>query len=201
MAEEEVPPEIEGKYLQFLRVLMSYVDFQQASGIATCILESDLLERYPEDRFHLQGLNSGLIVAYWRPFTTERAREGGQRVPPLSGSILSALDTEERELHEIVRKDRNQVVAHSDSDAWNPRPYYLRLNGRKILYPQFSSAHAHLLRPAVGRLAEMCTKLREACFAERERLEPELEPYLSVLEPDPEELRSAADELGVELPE
>lgn len=159
---------------------MSYVDFQQAGGIASCILESDLLERYPNDRFHLQGLNSGMIVAYWRPFSNERGGEAA--VPSLPGRILGVLNREERELHEVIREDRNRVVAHSDSEAWNPRPHYIILNGKKILVPLFSAPHAHLLRPAVEMFAGMCTKLREACFAERERLERELAPYLPVVE-------------------
>ncbi|MHC4322228.1 MAG: hypothetical protein ACYST3_08135 [Planctomycetota bacterium] len=90
MSDEKISPEIDGKYRQFLRVLISYVDFQQAGGIASCILESDLLERYPKDRFHLQGLNSGMIVAYWRPFMNDREGE----VPPLPSRTLSVLDRE-----------------------------------------------------------------------------------------------------------
>jgi hypothetical protein len=197
LSEEEVSLEIDGKYRQFIRVLMSYVDFQQAGGIASCILESDLLERYPKDRFHLQGLNSGMIVAYWRPFLKDR--EG--KVPPLPSRILSVLDCEEKELHEVIREDRNKVVAHSDSEAWNPRPHYIILNGTKIFSPLFASAHAHLLRPVVEQLSGMCGKLREACFVERERLEQELAPYLPVVEPDLDELRSVAKRMGVKYPE
>lgn len=199
MSDQEIPLEIAGKHLQFVRVLMSYVDFQQAGGIATCILESNLLERYPKDRFHLQGLSSGMIVAYWRPFSN--TRRGEKAVPPLRGRILRVLSREERDLHEVIREDRNSVVAHSDSEAWNPRPHYMILNGKKVLVPLFSAPHAHLLRPAIEMLSGMCNKLREACFEERERLEHELAPYLPVVKPDPDELQSVAERMGVKLPE
>jgi len=199
MSDEEVPPEIAGKYLQFVRVLMSYVDFQQAGGIASCILESNLLERYPKDRFHLQGLNSGMIVAYWRPFSN--TRRGEEAVPPLRARILRVLSREERDLHGVIREDRNTVVAHSNSEAWNPRPHYIILNGKKVLFPLFSAPHAPLLRSAVEMFTGMCNKLLEACFAERERLERELAPYLPVVKPDPEELRSVAERMGVKLAE
>ena len=182
MSDQEIPLEIAGKHLQFVRVLMSYVDFQQAGGIATCILESNLVERYPKDRFHLQGLSSGMIVAYCRPFSNTR-RRGEEPVPPLRARILRVLSREERDLHEVIREDRNSVVSHSDSKAWNPRPHYMIVNGKKALVPQFDAPHAHLLRAVIEMFSGMCDKLREACFDERERLEDELAPYLPVVKP------------------
>jgi hypothetical protein len=50
------------------------------------------------------------------------------------------------------------------------------------------------------QFAIMCDKLREACFEERLRFEPELKPYLPVVEIDEEELKRFADERGTTWP-
>jgi hypothetical protein len=91
----ELSPEIQGKLRQFNRVLMSYVDFQQAEGIAHHILREKLHDRYPQDRSLLQGLNCAMIVAYCRPFS--RNDQGAAiKIPDLPPKILQMLTAEER---------------------------------------------------------------------------------------------------------
>jgi len=56
------PKEIEGKFGQFNRVLMSYIDFQQAYSIAEIILKEKLCENYPrENRILLEALHASRI--------------------------------------------------------------------------------------------------------------------------------------------
>ncbi len=69
-----------------------------------------------------------------------------------------------------------------------------------MLLPVHHDVHAPLTRDATEQFRVMCHKLREACFDERLRLEPELEPYLRVIERDGEELERIAEQLGVTLP-
>lgn len=140
----DLPSEIAGKLRQFNRVLMSYVDFQQAAGIAHHILTTDLHEKYPRDRFVLQGLNCGMIVAYCRPFS---GNDQGAvvKIPDLPPRILGALTPEEREIHAVVVEDRNTALAHSDSRAWEPRPTIQRVRGRDILIPMHEVAHEVVL--------------------------------------------------------
>ena len=69
-----------------------------------------------------------------------------------------------------------------------------------MLLPVHHDVHAPLTRDATEQFRVMCHKLREACFDERLRLEPELEPYLQVIERDGEELERIAEQLGVTLP-
>ncbi|MEK6666325.1 MAG: hypothetical protein AABZ20_07870 [candidate division NC10 bacterium] len=197
--DSELPAHVAGKLGQFNRVLVSYVDFQQARGIAGYILAEHLHDRYPYDRFLLQGLNCGMIVAYCRPFSGND-RGAAVKIPDLPPRILQTLTAEEREIHAIVMEDRNTVLAHSDSRAWDPRPQLHRARGRDILIPMFNSAHAPLTREVTEKFKTMCDKLREACFEERLRLEPELKPYLPVVEYDEEELKRFADERGVKWP-
>lgn len=197
--EPKLPGEIAGKLRQFNRVLMSYVDFQQAGGIAGYILRDNLHERYPADRFLLQGLNCAMIIAYCRPFSGND-RGVAVKIPDLPPRILQVLTPEEHEIHAVVMEDRNTVLAHSDSRAWEPRPQIHRGGGRDLLVPMFNYAHAPLTRAVTEQLSAMCGKLREACFEERLRLEPELKPYLEVVEFNEEQLRRFAEERGVKWP-
>lgn len=175
--ELEVSPEDAGKARQFVRYLMSYVDFGQAAEIAGYILREELHNRYPKDRFLLQGLNCGMVVAYCRPFS--RNDRGAQpQIPHLPRRILDNLSPDERELHKTLIEERNTVLAHSDSRAWEPRPQILRLPGNDMLLPVFKDVHAPLAREATEHLKGMAEKLREACFEERCWLEKELRPYL-----------------------
>jgi hypothetical protein len=199
MSQDNVSPEIQGKLGQFIRVLMSYVDFQQAEEIASYILEHSLHDSYPRNRFLLQGLNTGMIVAYCRPFSKNETGQGA-KVPNLPERILRKLTNDERELHEMVKEDRNTVLAHSDSAAWMLTPRILRLSDRDMLVPLHYDVHGPLTPDANKKFQGICHKLREACFDERQRLEPELKPYLEVDEPDYEELKRVAEQLGATLP-
>lgn len=188
---DDLPPEIQGKLRQFVRVLMSYVDSQQAAGIAHHIVASDLNQRYPQDRFVLQGLNCGMVVAYCRPFSGND-QEVETKIPSLSPRLLRVLSPEERELHSTLMEERNTILAHSDSRAWEPQPYYIRIGSRDTLIPSFVYVHSPFLREVVQEIEGMATKLMDACFAERERLELELKPYLPVVTDDEDELRRGA---------
>ena len=175
--------ELQGKYRQFLRVLMSYVDFEQAYAIASLILEQDLHARYPkENRILLEALNCSMIVAYCRPFSGNDSA-AAYKVPDLPERFLRQLSEAEREIHDVVMADRNRVLAHSDSEAWNMRPHYVRTGRHDILLPLHNNVHTPLLREPTERLRALCEKMREAMFEERIRLEAELGPHLPAREP------------------
>jgi hypothetical protein len=194
-------PEIEGKLRQFHRVLISYVDFKQAAWISSYLLDNDLYANYPHTKHRLlvQALNCAAIVSYCRPFSGNDA--GAEpRIPDLPGRFLRGLTPAERELHDVVMDDRNTALAHSDSRAWNMEPQILRVGGKDTLLPMHHDVHAPLTREAMIVLNGMCIKLREAMFAERLRLEPEVKPYLQIVEYDEKELTRLAAERGVHLP-
>ena len=196
---ELVTQEIRGKLRQFIRLLMSYIDFQQAEAISGYIIEHNLHERYPQERFLHQGLNTGMIVAYCRPMSANE-RGGDTKVPKLPGRIFQVLTKDEHGLHEAIKNDRDTVLAHSDSAAWELKPLILRLPVGDILVPVHNDVHAPLTRDATKHFHVMCEKLREACFDERLRLESELKPYIQIIEPDGEELAHMAEQLGITLP-
>lgn len=192
--ETEPSPEIRGRLRYFNRVLMSYIDFQQAHNIAHVILRDRLHERLrdpgPGDRFLLQGLNCAMIVAYCRPFSGNDRRRRAVKIPDLPARFLRILTEEERWLHGVVMEDRDSRLAHSDSEAWEMEPVvYRSAGGHEMLTPMHHLVHEPLTREATECFCGMADKLREACFAERRRLEPELRPYFRVLEHDSEELQ------------
>jgi hypothetical protein len=140
-----------------------------------------------------------MIVAYCRPFS-KNERGGDTKVPSLPERFLRVLTKDERKIHDVVKEDRNTSLAHSDSADWNLRLQIFRLGGKEFLVPLTHDVHAPLTLDATKQFPGVCFKSREACFVERLRLEPELRPYLEVVEPDPEELKRTAERLGVSLP-
>src|SRR5882672_11085483 len=109
--------EEETKVRLLRRVLVSYNDFKQAAHISSHILTAKLHQDYPEkDRHILQALNCAMIIAYVRPFSGNRGSE--TMLPELPKRFLDGFSPVERALHKVVMKDRNELLAHSDSTAW-----------------------------------------------------------------------------------
>ena len=175
-----------GKLRQFHRLLMSYNDFQQAAWIASYILNHKLHEKVDRLRgtrryrtkLLWEALNCAMIVAYCRPFSGSDKRSS-RGIPDLPKRFLRALTEEEREIHDVAMQDRNVLMAHSDSDAWNLRTFFLQTApDRKMLVPLHSDTRAPLIHSAVERLAANCKKLMELIMAERKRFEKELADVL-----------------------
>jgi len=167
--------EIEAKLQLLTRALMSYIDFQQAAAIASIILSENLHDNYPrENRIKLEALNAAMVVAYCRPFS------GNKGIPDLPNRFTRGLTAEEKEMHDALMVDRNQVIAHSDSEAWNMRPHCLNVNGNQILDPLHNGVHRPFLREPTERISLLAGKQRERCFEIRERLEKELKQHIPI---------------------
>ena len=181
--------EREAKVTALLRLLISYNDLQQASWIASYILDHRFQEkvdrmrgrRQYRIRLLWQALNSAMVVSYCRPFSGNDRRLA-KPVPDLPKRFLRPLSREERELHRVAMSDRNTMLAHSDSDAWDLRPFFMEANpGHKILFPIHNDTRAPLVHDVVDRLRGMCRKLMELVLAERKRLEKDLADFLPTL--------------------
>jgi hypothetical protein len=165
--------------LQLLRrIFVSYSDFQQAAAIASHILVAELHRDYPDkDRHILQALNCAMIVAYARPFSGNRGSK--TMLPALPERFLSGFTPDERALHKIVMKDRNEALAHSDHAAWHLRLCFMRSPGRRpMLAPLHRDTRAPLDDKHTRLFYGMAIKLMEAVFAERCILEGELADLL-----------------------
>ncbi len=168
------------------RLLISYNDFHQASQIASYILRHRFQDKVEslrgERRYRIkllwQALNCAMVVSYCRPFSGND-RRSAKPIPDLPKRFLKNLTPEERELHAVAMEDRNTLLAHSDSKAWNLRPFFLETTpGRRMLVPLHSDVRAPLVHQAVEQLQAICAKLMELVFQERMQLEKELADVL-----------------------
>jgi hypothetical protein len=172
-------PELDNKMRQYKRVLLSYADFKHAILASSYILEDRLHEKYPEESYViLEALNCSMIMAYCRPFSGNDARRGKNRIPDLPARLLSVLSDDEREVHDAVMADRNQVLAHSDSEALQVEPVVQVVGGKPMVIPVKNWGLAPLTEEATRVFNAAAEKLHLVTLEERDRLEPELLPYL-----------------------
>ena len=133
-----------------------------------------------------------MIVAYCRPFSgNDKAIDA--RVPDLPASFLRGLSQDEKEIHDVVMSDRNTVLAHSDSSAFDLQPETWRIGDRKILVPWSSDTRAPLTRTATEIFQSLAEKMMERALSERMRLEKEL---IEVFDETPIERILAEEENG-----
>jgi hypothetical protein len=167
--------EVRGKLRQFYRLLLSYADFKQAHYVASYIIDEKLHDS--EDRQLLEALNCAMIVSYCRPFTgSERGIE--TKIPPLPSSFLKEITEAEREIHQVVLKDRNTVLAHTDSNAADLKPEVWKIKDKKILVPWQNDRLAPLNQEATNIFLSLVDRLQDKIRRERMKLEPELIDYL-----------------------
>ena len=172
------------KHKQYLRLLISYNDFKQAAEIASLILSEDYFNKRKKIKGNegykikvlWESLSCTMIIAYCRPFTNNDKKKKS-RIPDLNTKILSCLNKEELDLHNILLSERNTMLAHSDSEAWNLNPRYIQYKGKdtKILIPGHNDVRAPLLPEPTKTIEKMCYKLMEEVFKKRMTLENELE--------------------------
>jgi hypothetical protein len=180
MKRVEVEKQVRLKLLY--RLLISYNDFHQAAQIASYIIENRLQHKCDtlrgKRRFRIkmlwQALNCAMIVSYCRPFSGNDRRTQ-HKIPDLPKRFLRALDPEHRRVHETAMQDRNTLLAHSDSDAWNLRAYFFETApGRRMLVPVHHDTRAPLIHEAVTTLGCICHTMMDVILEERKRLEQEL---------------------------
>ncbi|MBU4308027.1 MAG: hypothetical protein L6428_12910 [Candidatus Aminicenantes bacterium] len=185
--------EKEAKLKLLHRLLISYLDFQQAWWIASYIIKHKFQEKTEKlqgkRRYHIkllwEALNCAMIISYCRPFSGND-RNSTNRIPNLPERFLKILTNKEKELHSILMKERNTILAHSDSDAWELQTYFLEVNkNQKMLIPSHTYTRSPLTHKIVEQIRTMINKLMESVFKERMKIEKELEndlPSVSISE-------------------
>ncbi len=97
----------------FKRLLLSSDDLKHAKEFAQALLELPK----SEDKRLWRGLQTALIVSYWRPFTNnEGSKDASLKLP--TKKFLSEFDDKNKRLHDHVKSLRNTVMAHSDSSVY-----------------------------------------------------------------------------------
>jgi hypothetical protein len=171
--------EISGKMRQLKRLILSYADFKHAKLASTRILAERLHDKYPDESYVvLEALNCSMIVAYCRPFSGN-----DPSVPDLPARLLRCLSSDERQLHDVVMRDRNKVLAHSDADALRVEPVIWHVGGRSLVVPLKEWALAPLTKELTSVLQSAAVKLLDATMEERARLEPQLTPFMRIADP------------------
>ena len=169
---------------QFRRLLLSYTDFKHAKLVAEYILQNRLHEKYPgEAHILLPALNCSMIIAYTRPFSGNRGN-GPEAAPDLPARFLDLLSVDELEIHKIALFDRNKFLAHTDAEAAALEPVRVQFSESiELLIPLVADRLAPLDEHPTELLHSAASKLFEATFLEREKLEPVFKNYFRVTDP------------------
>ena len=176
----DLPPEIDGKMRQYKRILLSYADFKHAKLAASYILSNQLHSKYPQESYViLEALNCSMIVAYCRPFSGN-----DKSAPDLPKRLLKILNSEEKNLHNVVMADRNKVLAHSDAEALNIEPVKWKVSGKEFVVPLTNWGLAPLTLELTVIFNSAAEKLFTETLKERQRLEPELIQYFRLTDPE-----------------
>jgi hypothetical protein len=184
-----ISPKDTARLRLFERLLMSHYDFHHAYRIASYILDHRLQDKVGrlsgKRRYRIkllwEALNSAMIIAYCRPFSGNDRRTL-RKIPDLPARFFKGLTSEETEIHEAAIEDRNTLLAHSDSDAWNMRIFFQEVApGRRLLVPVSHDVRAPLIHDAVYTLRGICGKVMDQISAERRDMERELAHFLPVV--------------------
>ena len=117
-------------------------------------------------------------------------------LPALPERFLSGFAHDERALHQVAMKDRNELLAHSDHSAWRLRLCVIKPPGRiPTLVPFHRDTRAPFDEKHTRTFNGMAHQLMEAVLAERRALEKELLDVLPTL--SLEDGRVTGDELGM----
>jgi hypothetical protein len=95
------------------RLVISKNDLSHAQWYANLILSKNLHHsNLDEDKYLHRGLNTALILTYYRPFSMNKDLDGKKNNLSVLTSIFKA---EEENLHRLIEDLRNGEVAHSDA--------------------------------------------------------------------------------------
>jgi hypothetical protein len=179
---KNIPDEILGKSKQLQRLLISYNDFKHASEVGHYFLEGDYyVDRvewdegdYYERRIIGEAMNCAMIVSYSRPFSGND-KTALFKIPDLPGRYVRQLDKNGRETHRSILKDRNFIMAHSDSRAWDLNLQFIEVaKGKKILLFDHEDTRAPMSKENIETLISNCNLFMDSIIEARQSLEEEL---------------------------
>jgi len=101
---------------KFRRWTLSAIDLKQAQTWISYLIDKNLyLEEEDEEKVVGRGLQTAAVVAYYRPFSGNW--ETSDTAAALSEEFLDAYNSREKSLHQRIKRLRNQIYAHTDSEA------------------------------------------------------------------------------------
>ena len=168
----------DGLLRQFKRVAISFSDFKEALDIVSYIKKNDLYYDFDNNFLVLSALTNAMILSYCKPFSGNDSRNK-IKVPDLSNSALKVLSPEERSLHEFLMQRRNQLIAHSDSQAIDMRFVVYSFGGRGMLQPVRNRSSICLNLEQLTTFESMSQKLLSYVFTLHKDMEPNIIPLLT----------------------
>ncbi len=110
---------IENEKKLYKRLIISYYDLDHALKYADLILNKNLhWSELEEDKYLIRGLNTALIVSYWRPFSANHDSHK-DTCTKLSQKYIKNFTPNEKKLHKRIGELRDRDIAHSDSTGHN----------------------------------------------------------------------------------
>jgi hypothetical protein len=160
------PAQLTNERKRLKRLVISNADLNHAKQYAELILNRN----WDREKYLLYALKTALIVAYWRPFSENDPAP--DTLPMLENKHKKDFTTIEKRLHNRVRNLRNEVIAHSDSNAHSVRVFVGELAGSTTAIPIARDPHATLLtNDDVQALLVMIDKLTARIMEDQIRLQ------------------------------
>lgn len=149
------------------RLVISHHDLYHAQWYANLILSKKLHHsNLEEDKYLHRGLNTALIVSYWRPFSKnispkkkKKPKKSENIVISLPNNYLEEFTPEEKNLHDQIGEMRNQEVAHSDAAIHHVKINITDLGGVSLAIPISRNVYIPLGQPEIEMLNCMIGKL------------------------------------------
>ncbi|MDP2590830.1 hypothetical protein [Vibrio splendidus] len=168
----------DGLFRQFKRVAISFADFKEAHDIVSYIKNNKLYADFEGNFLVLSVLTNAMILSYCKPFSGNDSRNK-IRVPDLSNTALKVLSPDELSLHKFLIQLRNQLIAHSDSQAIEMKFSVHTYGSFQMLQPVRNRSSRCLSLEQLDIFESMSLKLLSHVATLRKDLEPKIIPLLT----------------------
>lgn len=168
----------DGLLRQFKRVAISFADFKEAHDIVRYIKKNKLYVDLDGNFLVLSALTNAMILSYCKPFSGNDSRNQ-IKVPDLPNTAIKILSPDELSLHKLLIQLRNQLIAHSDSQAIDMK-FTVHIYGSfQMLQPVRNRSSRCFNLEQLDLLESMSFKLLSYVATIRKELEPKIIPLLT----------------------
>lgn len=168
----------DGLLRQFKRVAISFADFKEAHDIVRYIKSNELYADFDSNFLVLSALTNAMIISYCKPFSGNDSRNK-IKVPDLANSALKALSADELCFHKFLMQLRNQLIAHSDSQAIDMKFVIHSYREFQMLQPIRNRSSVCLSIEQLDIFESMSLKLLSYVATLRNDMEPNIIPLLT----------------------
>jgi hypothetical protein len=168
----------DGLLRQFKRISISFADFKEAHDIVSYIKNNRLYADLDGNFLVLSALTKAMVLSYCKPFSGNDSRNQ-VKVPDLPNSTLKVLSSDELSLHKFLIQLRNQLIAHSDSQAIDMKFVVHTFGELQMLQPVRNRNSRCLSIEQLDLFESMSLKLLSHVATVRKEMEPKIIPLLT----------------------